>query len=230
MNTLRYCVGEDVGLRSAIWVFFLGKDDVYIAPRHVAGQIKVSIHGAKMCRLAITRQHADAIRGQSQRVDEDRAFVHWDLPSIPDDGALHVTSIVIPTRYLSKSEVPLRLRKPLRWITPAPKGHAAEIGVFLHVVPMEDMEPHLDGIGTPLASAKLASGVTVSLVGRNRPFDPTSIEEKFQSSVRFERLTREDWLQPGESQSDLSMVIWNDPIADGGLQLIELGSVDVKRN
>jgi hypothetical protein len=45
-QTLRVVVGTEFGPRSAVWRIWTQKNEVYVAPRSLGGEIKTSLHAS----------------------------------------------------------------------------------------------------------------------------------------------------------------------------------------
>jgi predicted ATPase len=77
---LRIVIGtQDHRLGSGIWRIWQAKntDDIYIAPRSIAGQVKVSFHPSGYCYVGFPRQFADRLLREGHHVPPaDRALAY----------------------------------------------------------------------------------------------------------------------------------------------------------
>ena len=112
---LRFGARAPDGRCSSVWFASRIGNDIYVGARSYGGWFKLSLHRDGSAQVTVTsrlRKH----------------FKRWRMPEVPDRGAVHVASIVFPSRFL-KRRPPLELRTPVRW-EPAPEQGALEIGLF----------------------------------------------------------------------------------------------------
>jgi hypothetical protein len=77
----------DRKLASSVWRIWQGKnnDDIYIAPRPVAGEQKVSLHRNGYCYAGLTKQYSEQLGRHGRDVPPRREFVSWQRPSTPEN-------------------------------------------------------------------------------------------------------------------------------------------------
>jgi hypothetical protein len=129
---LRFGVGSADGPQSAVWLVWTGSatSDVFVACRHIATSLKVSLHASGLWRLAFTERYT-TMPGALVSSDSDRAAAKWSRPSEFRPGWTHALSVVIPASDLWRPDPPLRLPNDVRW-RPAPgPGMESQFAVFL---------------------------------------------------------------------------------------------------
>jgi hypothetical protein len=170
-NAVRITVGRDFGPRSFVWRIWSHKDELYVAPRSVSGEMKTSLHSGGRSRHAFT---SDA---KSQSVpDGDRAWFKWTEPSEFVRGARLVLEVVIPTEELTTpaSEPPDEEKPRIVLLDPAPPGEATILSLLI-------TEPGLEVSGYPrpegrpesclIASWAMPTRGTLWVVGSHQPLD-----------------------------------------------------------
>lgn len=103
---VRFAVGDDTqGGQSSVWRIWKSrnKDDVYVAPRSVAGQIKGSLHASGLCSFAVTAQHHAAISSAKP----DRHITSWRRRPTPTDGYTNSVQILFAEEFLSRKPFPV---------------------------------------------------------------------------------------------------------------------------
>lgn len=168
---MRVATGHDFGPRSNVWRIWSHKDELYVAPRSVAGQVKTSLHSSGRSR------HAFTSAAKSQFVpDGDRAWFKWTQPSEFVRGARLVLEVIVPSDELSTPAVePLADEKAtITLLDPAPSGEAT---IFSLVITEPGREvngyPQPEG-GVPsalIASWAMPTRGTLWVVGSHQPID-----------------------------------------------------------
>src|ERR1019366_9302005 len=82
-------------LGSGIWRIWQGKNnnDIYVAPRPVAGAVKVSLHANGYCYCGLTKQYSESLLRDGHYVQPRREFVAWQRPPTPDNNFLWAVEI-----------------------------------------------------------------------------------------------------------------------------------------
>ena len=129
---VRFAVGAPNGPQSAVWLVFTqrGKSDIYVANRHVAGQLKISLHQSGMWRLAFTQQFAATLQATGAGSD-DRVQAKWTRPAERRSGWTHAMSIVVPVTELWKPIPPLNLPLDIRWRQVPAQGMESHFAMML---------------------------------------------------------------------------------------------------
>jgi hypothetical protein len=102
---LRVAVACEGGIGSAIWRIWKGKnnDNIYIAPRNIAGSAKGTLHDNRYCHFGITKQEATTLGLVDRPMLET-----WIRLDGPPDGAVKAMSILIAHEFLSMIPAPVR--------------------------------------------------------------------------------------------------------------------------
>lgn len=121
--------------------------------------MKFSLHDRENCRLAFTKEGTPAMRQQGLDVPKNRAVVEWYRNPAPENGAVHVVSLIFPTDYLRLP--PPEGKKPIFQFAAAPPGKAIEFDFFFSREAEATLEGKLLQIGMPLVRTTLDNGETV---------------------------------------------------------------------
>src|SRR5689334_19070976 len=157
----RFVVGTLSGLYSAAWFSRGSGNSYYIGARPFGGTMKISLHDDENCRLAFTKPGIAAMKRQGLDVSDNRAFVEWYREPAPEDGAVHVVSLIFPTDHHRLPAPGAKYRKPVLIIDAAPPGKAIEVGFFFSREPQATVEAKFLQIGMPLVRTTLDNGETV---------------------------------------------------------------------
>ena len=130
---LRFAVGNESGVRSALWRVWRNgdKDDIYIAPSgitsdgNIAGIAKISLHTSRKCIFGFTSQYKRVIGGS-----DDRSIISWERKEGPEDGFTAAVSVLIPSNFLSRQATPYG--KELSLMKPPRKDSALVIDMTIH--------------------------------------------------------------------------------------------------
>jgi hypothetical protein len=104
---VRFAVGDERGIRSSVWRIWKGKktDDIYIAPRSVAGVVKGSLHATGCCYFSVTSQHhARMLAAGTAR--ERRGITRWKRRATPAAGLVSAFSVLFAAEFLSQNFTP----------------------------------------------------------------------------------------------------------------------------
>ena len=155
-TALRFAVGGP-RLRSTIWRLWAnaGTDDIYIASRQTAGEMKVSLHQSGDWRVQVVQPDRPKTVHFGARVIEDGRVLHrWQRPESNAVGWTHALSVVVPGSQLSVVPNDRVRWDDVRWL-PAP-GIEEQVEFDIHVV-----RPNLGWISH---RAMLLEGVRVSVM------------------------------------------------------------------
>jgi hypothetical protein len=130
--SIRFGVGDGTAKRAATWkcwaIIGAGKNDVYLANRHLAGALKASMHASGEWHIGFDRryleEHARPEEWPSRFVDQSKK--PFDL--LP--GYTLACRIVTPSasvNVLPRAET----SRTITWVAPPPDGQAVEVGVVL---------------------------------------------------------------------------------------------------
>jgi hypothetical protein len=172
-NVVRIAVGTDFGPRSNVWRIWTQNNELYVAGRSVAHELKTSLHSSGIYRHAFT----DSAKAKYiADPNADRVLFRWTQPPLTEPGFRWVLEILVPTSELTvpRAEPPESEKTKIQLIDPAPDGCATvltivETAAGLHV----DGFPHPAG-DPPAALVRkwtLPDQRTVWLVGSHQSLD-----------------------------------------------------------
>jgi hypothetical protein len=102
---------------------------VFVACRHIADSLKVSLHESGRWRLAFTESY---VQSHPERLTEsgDRAAVKWARPPEAQPGWTHALSVVVPVRDLWRPDPPYKMPTKVRWREPPTQGMESHFAIF----------------------------------------------------------------------------------------------------
>jgi hypothetical protein len=178
-TAVRVAVGHDFGPRSNVWRIWTTRDEVYVAARSLAGDIKTSLHSSGLFRHAFTAE------SKSQFVPQgDRAWFKWNEPTASAQGARLILEIVIPTDELTAPAVEpsAHEKSKIALVDPAPAGEMTVLSILITdpgvVVPGFPV-PEGNPPALLLASWPLQARGTVWVVGSHQ-----SLDDGFRELIR----------------------------------------------
>lgn len=127
---LRFAVGDPSGPRSSVWRIWMNdrRDDVYIAARALASDLKVSLH-PEFWYFGFTKQHID--RGSSVLPSgSDRKMRVWSRPAEFGAGWTRAFSIVVPASQVVEAPTPYTGSEAV-WFPKPAEGEAVHFTVLL---------------------------------------------------------------------------------------------------
>jgi hypothetical protein len=181
---LRFAVGEP-GRRGTIWRLWAnsGTDDVYLASRQTAGEVKISFHQSGDWRMQIVQPDRPKTVRFGPRPDEEGRVLHrWQRPEPNAVGWIHALTIALPGQQLSVVPGDQVRWDDVRWL-PSPQPHEqAEFDIHI-VRPNGGMigfqQMILEGVRVSVMDAlQLSSGdvvVVTALIGPTRPAELATI-------------------------------------------------------
>ena len=126
----RFAVGSTDGPRGSVWRIWVNGNDVYVAARVAASEMKVSLHASGKWRSAFTERHVqreDALIAS----DRDRAVDKWERPDEFAPGWTRAFVIVVPASEVVPSQAVITDPGEIIWIDPLPDGWATIFTVLL---------------------------------------------------------------------------------------------------
>lgn len=233
MNRLRFGVGDPSGKHSSIWVMTHNKNDVYLGSRNLMGRIKISFHESGIARVALTHQYQEKLHNAGRSALEDRKMCRWQMPDVPEDGAILVARLVFPTAFLNSQAYEPNLKKQVVFIMPAPDTQAVEFGIFYSKEHPSTLEEKLLKVSTPMFFITLPNGQYVSLVSRYTNFDAETAKKQFiqkTAKASFVDLSLEE-IKDTETYDNLSAFLWNVPEEheQGILELWDVHGISLTR-
>ena len=127
---VRFAVGSPDGPHGTTWRIWVNRNDVYVAARSAATDMKVSLHASGSWRAAFTERHM-ASENPLISTDRDRAVDRWNRPAEFATGWTRAFTIVVPASEVVASEVAIARADEIIWIDPLPDGWATHFNVLL---------------------------------------------------------------------------------------------------
>jgi hypothetical protein len=227
---LRIVVGTSPRhLASSVWRIWQGKhtDDIYIAPRGIAGSLKCSLHASRYCYLGFTRQAAERMVSRGQRVPVGRAITRWERPIVPENEYKNVVGITIPASPLREYDKPID--KPTWLIQPPSQGKATVIGITFSRLSEGVLTLGQDQ--REIGYTRLSTGEYVLVFCARSDFN----KEEFKTSVDGKRLLNFHTKGIAVPESEymgkpLRLLAINDAEKEHKLRILDLAVVASKRN
>jgi hypothetical protein len=222
---VRFAVGDKSGARSSVWRIWKGrnKDDIYVAPRPVAGMIKGSLHATGICHFAVTAEYHVQMRTAGGAA-ETRQITTWRRPATPPDGTMKTVSILFAAEFLSRNSTPVGQDTQLI-NSPAP-GEAIVVDLlFTRFAGCFLLMPNQRALGL----CSLSTGEQfLTIAGRVDDFDAASFRRQF-SPVR--KVTKPGFVlhQPRADPDTLRGAILLPDLGDGTLRIVEIGQPSTRR-
>jgi hypothetical protein len=229
-DKLRFAVGKPAVGHSGIWFAWNTQSEFYLGARGIFGNTKISLHKSGRCRLAITKEAERSVDPQALPAQGDRAFIKWNRPPAPAQGAHLAVLLCFPTDYLRSPAPDGSTRKPVLIFEAARPSKAIQLGFFFSCEDATTLEPKFLEIGKPIFHWGLPNGEAVWLVARESDFDATVVPEASAWTRSMRVLDPAGVPAPGEELNNLNAVLWNTPREGDPLQIIEIGGLTLRHN
>jgi hypothetical protein len=222
---LRVAAGTlEAGLTSSVWRVWQGKnnDDVYIAPRPMAGALKASLHPNRYCYYGFPKPYAERLSRDGHYVPPNRAFAHWWRPITPDRGVVWAVEIWLPPGPAFK--IPEEKDgKTIELLDPPPAGQAVVLGIGSARISAAAAALPV-GVRN-LGGSLLSTGDNVVVLAGNVSFDKEAfkveVEPRINASITMGHfLVSEDRMLGSQHPR---ATIYNDPKIDGVLKIFDFG-------
>jgi len=217
---VRAAVVREGRVASAIWRIWKSRnnDNIYVAPRNIAGAAKITLHANRYCHAAVTNQYARMIHDGGD-AHTRRVMVSWQRADGPTQGWITGVSILIAPQFLSPYDVEIDA-DILAIDAPAPdKAIVIEL-IFSRSPRGAIRRPPSVG---ELGSVQLSTGEQVAVMGGIIDFDFVEFRRKAKLTMPLDRvLSLTDLSAP-----DLRMALMSDPNTDGVLRIFDIGGVSV---
>jgi hypothetical protein len=216
-GTIRFNASDGTR-RSADWRVWTSSnaDDVYVAARLTAGEIKISLHESG------SWQHGFTVEGKASASlpqGESRHFTIWERPEEISPGWTRAVQIIIPDDSLQARPAPGTAKKPVAEFIATDSGNAVVAEIWLESA--DNQTP------PPLAGSQFAgrlsqhSGGTVWVVGRRMTL-PWDAHQRFSQMIESAR-SKAIELNPNWSGIPPLSICLHDPAAPkDDLMLCEL--------
>jgi hypothetical protein len=179
---VRFAVGGPGQPRSSAWRLWRHtnplKSDVFLAPRTLAGTLKISFHESGEIRDAFTKefqlQHGAANT-------QGRARLVWQRGAYSEEvGAIQLYRLVFPHSELRDQPIAERIDEDaVIWIPASHRGNATFVELILthpgiHALELGNFIPSMDG---PLAQWHLPTGENFIAVARVGQLEPEALRQ-----------------------------------------------------
>lgn len=189
---VRFAVGEP-GRRGTVWRLWASRDtdDVYLASRQTAGEVKFSLHQSGDWRMQIVEPDRPKTVRFAGRSDTDGRILHrWERPAPNAVGWTHALSIVLPETHLHGIPYDGVKWDDVRWCPAPGTGEQVEFEVYV-VKPKRGMMTYRDllfsgGRVAVMDALQLASGEVAIVLALTVP----TTEEEAAVIARCEELAR----------------------------------------
>ncbi|WP_458392401.1 hypothetical protein [Sinorhizobium medicae] len=192
--------------------------------------MKVSLHASGRFRVAFHESyHRDLIDKGIVDPAANRAVTVWDRPDGEGKAAWLVASIQLPAAFYRTPFNEADFTKATNLFN-IDQGNALEIGIFLSPRFSDDLEGKLAKVGTPVWYADLEDAGAFSVVVRQLPFDPESLPKPLIIPVEALHSRKDVPTDEAPIRNGLGCLLFNDPVADGVLRVVEVGGVTMTKN
>jgi hypothetical protein len=127
---VRWAVGSPSGARASVWRVWARRDEVYIAARGAASDMKISLHSSGRWRSAFTERHLQRPKPLIPP-GADRAFEKWIRPAEFAPGWTRGFSIIVPTSEVVPCDVVIDSPDEVLWIAAPLEGWAVHFDILL---------------------------------------------------------------------------------------------------
>lgn len=221
-----YVADESDRPRSSLWRAFCHNDDIYLAPRKIAGALKLSIHRDGNCQYGTTSHYFQKARGRG--IERFPALARWRRRPTPELGGVHLASILFPTDFLRSTQIAKPTKSKVALPLAAP-GHAIEVMVFYaNAEPSVAAQALRERGITPFGCMTRLSGENTILAARQVPFEAELIPDMKSIMGQMNSLLGAPAL--GEKKSGLHAVLMHKKPANGEVILLaEINGLTVGR-
>jgi hypothetical protein len=151
-----------------------------------------------------------------------KTALEWVLPIPGPLGAVHVASLLLPSDYCRSAPLSESAKKKTL-VFGLENGCTAEIGVFFSNEEQSTLEAKLLPLGSPIVMITLENKLSVSIVARSKPFNPSVLPSDEQLQLAKTMLLQQSGDIP--DNDNLNAMLWNKPADGEALQVIDVGGV-----
>jgi hypothetical protein len=134
-HVVRFVVGSQDGFRGSTWRCWIpgrAKNDIYLAPRSIAGSYKISLHQSGDWRLALTEQFEKKLRSEGRWNDGiGRLLAQWPRSRTIGPDTVLAFRIVVPHSAVTIPSDPAVLPREMVWIDPPTPGRSVEVSLLI---------------------------------------------------------------------------------------------------
>lgn len=178
---IRFAVGAPDGPRSAVWTAWRHTNrrlsDVFLAPRSLAGTLKISFHESGQIRDAFTAEYFVQHAGLAAALPT-RARVVWERQSYSEAGAVRIYQVCIPHSELRSWPLEAGLAPTdISWIPVSAAYQCTCIEIVITRPGLENLELKQFQAAThgPLAHWYLPSGENFLVLPRFANLEPSVV-------------------------------------------------------
>ena len=133
-RALRFSVGHPGGLRSEIWKCWTpgkGKSDVYLAPRTIGGEFKLSGHGPDVLKLGLTAEFKKRMIKEERWLGGSRLAYQVPYPEATIKGARLLHRILVPAAAMTRPVSPDEAREDIVWLSAPPDNLVSQTTILI---------------------------------------------------------------------------------------------------
>jgi hypothetical protein len=222
---VRFAVVREGQIVSSIWRVWKGRnnDNIYLAPRNVAGSIKVSMHANRYCHVAVTQQQWNLTNGD---IAKRPTLVSWVRPDARAEGWVVGASFLFVPELLFPVHKGMSVVDADTYLIEAPTpGRAIIVDLIFSRLPPGTLrlEP---GIAGELGQTKLQSGEYFAVIGSLIDFDYEEFFRKANLTTPLDRV-----VTIGDvDRAGTRMALFGDPAVDNHLRILDVGVGLISRN
>ncbi|MBI2487101.1 MAG: hypothetical protein HYW01_09110 [Deltaproteobacteria bacterium] len=116
-NTLRFAFGSSDGPNSSIWRVWSNKNDIYVAVRYLAGDIKTSLHESGECQTSFTCEFMESDNKIKDQLFGRRHIKTWQRKEL-FPSLYQLMDIVIPHSHLEDVKIDESVARKVQWFSP----------------------------------------------------------------------------------------------------------------
>jgi hypothetical protein len=225
LDKFRFIVGKPGEGYSTPWFVAASKNEIYLGSKNISGTIKISFHKSGACHLAIHQPHWEKMQREGVAGPSERFILDWSRAATPTSGIATAAVLYFPTGFLKGCPVQAEKNKPMFELESAPTGQAAEIRLLYTRESPDILGPKLEVKSVPLCHFDFPDGEHLGIVGRYVDLDAAVVSAFPKEAANFSELVKDSLPKPGEALEGLTMSLWNDPVKDGFLKLMEVGGI-----
>jgi hypothetical protein len=221
---VRFAVAREGQIVSSIWRVWKGRknDNIYLAPRNVAGSIKVSMHANRYCHVAVTKQQWVLTNGDTAKRP---TLVSWDRPDASAEGWVLGASFLFAPELLSPVQTDTGVDADTYLIEAPNPGRAIVVDLIFSRLPPGTLklEP---GFAGELGHAKLQGGEHFAIIGSLIDFDYKEFARTANFTMPLERV-----VSIGDTRrAGTRIALFGDPAVDNHLRILDVGVGSTARN
>src|SRR5947207_11520617 len=113
--SVRFCVRDGSGRRSAMWSFFTMGGNIGLTTSEMGGVMKVNLHESGSWQIGYTSEYVERERAAGRWKGESRHWEIWPRPPAVTPGHTAAVKILVPTAALRERPAPKKPKR-VRWV------------------------------------------------------------------------------------------------------------------